>query len=208
MKLYILPISEAALIPEDYCISHFPARLERSKKFRKEDDRLRCIGAGALLSAVLHADEKDILTGPHGKPYLAGSSIFFNISHSGNYIVMAADSTETGTDIELIKEPIESVAGRVYTAEERRWMDGDGEKFYILWTLKESVMKALGRGLSLDPAAFTVMPAIGGRPVSAEGNTLYCSYSVFDGHAFSACSFRRSDGIELNRISCNDIIKL
>lgn len=46
-------------------------------------------------------------------------------------------------------------------------------RFYTLWTLKESVMKLDGRGFSLPPESFDVLPLLGGGALMADCGTIY-----------------------------------
>jgi phosphopantetheinyl transferase len=98
--------------------------------------------------------------GLNGKPYLKNQSINFNISHSGDYVVLATANREIGVDIEKIAVYPDKVAIRCFTLPEREWMEqeGENEAFYRLWTAKESVMKASGLGFSLAPEIFSVLP--------------------------------------------------
>lgn len=168
-ELYFLTIKETARIPENYFREHFPRRLERAEKFRFEEDRLRCLGAGVLLTAVLGVREEDLRTGPQGKLYLPGNGRKFNVSHSGEYIVLAVSDEEIGVDIEETAPGHTDMAKRVFQPEELCWMNRAGSeeserngRFYCLWTLKESVMKQTGLGLSLPPDSFSVLPLLHG----------------------------------------------
>jgi len=92
-----------------------------------------------------------------GKPFLRGSqNLHFNISHAGDYVVCAVAGCPVGIDIEA--ETIidcEGIARFAYNAADHRaWRAQPPEDklayFYRLWTLKESLSKAVGLGLSLD----------------------------------------------------------
>lgn len=88
----------------------------------------------------------------YGKPYLPDSSICFNISHSGFYVVCAvSDEVETlGVDIELIR-PIDIANFQNFWVGSE-WIEilSDHPRiFYKYWTRKEAVVKADGRGLRI-----------------------------------------------------------
>jgi 4'-phosphopantetheinyl transferase len=95
-------------------------------------------------------------TGAHGKPVFADQALAFNLSHSGGRAVLAlARGVEVGVDIELPTRPRPHVAlARRYfcTAEAAAIAAADddarGLRFLQLWTAKEAVLKALGRGLA------------------------------------------------------------
>ena len=87
-----------------------------------------------------------------GRPFI-DSDIDFNISHSGDYVVCAvADREKVGIDIEKIRPIVLSDFKNYMTY--REWediaaSDRQYEMFYEHWTMKESVIKAEGRGLSI-----------------------------------------------------------
>ncbi len=94
-----------------------------------------------------------------GKPYLPGGA-FFNLSHSGNYAVLAVSPCEVGVDVEQVAPYSQAVAEKCFTAPEREWLSRQscGQAFFKLWTGKESVMKATGLGLRLPPESFNILP--------------------------------------------------
>ena len=114
------------------------------------------------------AGELVVETGEHGKPVLAGAAFAFNLSHSGNRAALAlARGTDIGIDIEVPTRPRahRELAGRYFCAREADAIaaadENERERLFLrLWTAKEAVLKALGRGLAFgldrlefDPAA-------------------------------------------------------
>lgn len=95
----------------------------------------------------------------HGKPYIKDRHVFFNISHSSNYIALAlSNETECGIDIETVKDRVnlDNLAQRVLKPCEYQTFK-DKEKvskecvlnyFYNIWTIKESLLKHSGIGLA------------------------------------------------------------
>jgi len=94
----------------------------------------------------------DLLYNQFGRPFI-NSNIDFNISHSGEYVVCAVtDKGRVGIDIEKIREIDLSDFRRYMTDDEWQKIkeaEQPNEKFYEYWTMKESVMKAEGKGLSI-----------------------------------------------------------
>jgi 4'-phosphopantetheinyl transferase len=81
-----------------------------------------------------------------GKPH-SDPAVDFNISHSKRLVVCAL-STESrvGIDTEMLREiRIESFE-RFLSARERAWVGDDRRRFFELWTQKEAVAKAFGKG--------------------------------------------------------------
>lgn len=207
--VYTLSITQAALIPKAWCEKNFPKRLESSQKFRREEDRLRSIAAGALEYFALGVDERGIVIDENGKPAIPGSGYFFSVSHSGNYAILALSECEAGTDIEKIENGNLRVAERVFTPEELSWMNEDAKiRFYILWTLKESVCKLDGRGLSLPPESFSVLPMVKGESITINGKKLFGCSRIFDDCVVSYCSTEKSDAVQLKVLTANEILKI
>lgn len=109
-----------------------------------------------------------ITTGEHGKPRLAApvSKAFFNLSHSGDYILCAVSSQEVGVDIEYRGKARLEVARRFFHPHEARLLqDAPAEQqsslFFDYWAAKESYLKYTGDGLSGSMSAFEICFAKG-----------------------------------------------
>jgi len=207
-RLYLMDIREAALLPEEYCAAHFPKRMERAQKFIRREDRLRCVGAGALLSGILGLDEHMIRLGAYGKPF--APDVYFNLSHSGDFILLAADTAEIGADIERASAEHLNIASHVFQAEELRWMRSGNEivRFHRLWTLKESMMKQNGLGLGLEPLSFSVLPLILRGSMPFRERALYAASECTDGHVLSVCSANPLENATPQRVFLQDIVHI
>ena len=108
-------------------------------------------------------DKIRILNGLHGKPFIeTNRDLFFNLSHSGNWVFLAVSNKEVGVDIEKEKEIEINTAINFFSREEYNYLQNQkGEKanseFFKIWTLKESYVKALGLGLYKPLRSFTVI---------------------------------------------------
>ncbi|MFC8849696.1 MULTISPECIES: 4'-phosphopantetheinyl transferase family protein [unclassified Micromonospora] len=103
-----------------------------------------------------------------------------SVSHTGGVVVVAARRAGVvGVDVECRRElPALALARRWYAPGEAAWLGGRpaerrAEAFLLLWTAKEAVGKALGRGLR-DGGLRRRMPVPGGpgellRPVPGAG---------------------------------------
>lgn len=97
----------------------------------------------------------DIALNEWGRPFFKNSNIDFNISHTdGCAVCIITDEGRTGIDIELIRD-IETDEFRKYM-DDTQWRDIAADpgfaSFYKYWTMKESVIKGDGRGLSIPLA--------------------------------------------------------
>lgn len=107
---------------------------------------------------------KPFYIGEKGKPYAENTgNVFFNISHSGNWVVVAVSDNPVGVDVEKMRKVPEGVAYRFFSEPEKQMLDkaeDDIEKahiFFTLWTLKESFIKAIGKGLTKSLCSFTII---------------------------------------------------
>jgi 4'-phosphopantetheinyl transferase len=118
-----------------------------------------------LLAGYLQVSPKTIVftENQYGKPAVNGT-IQFNVSHSGDYALLAfAQDIDIGVDIERITDErvVNELARRVLTDAEYCRFDllapADRKKtFFQMWTLKESVLKGIGSGLSVAPECIEV----------------------------------------------------
>jgi len=101
----------------------------------------------------------------YGKLFLknSSSSLYFNLSHTDEMVVCAVSAdSEVGIDVEKTFADRCEVMKHVYVPKEIEWVNTQRDKnaklnaFYVLWTRKEAVMKAVGKGFSLPPLSFTV----------------------------------------------------
>lgn len=123
-----------------------------------------------LLSAYggRHLARQDLELGEHGKPFLREGGPAFNLSHSGDAALVAlATDGELGVDLERRgrRRNHLALAERYFCAAEAQALalcTGEAREalFLELWTAKEAVLKALGRGLAfgLNRLEFALEP--------------------------------------------------
>ena len=166
-----------------------PERMKKAYRYYFERDRLLCVGAALLMRQVAGVrDEAELRTGPFGKLSAPGYPAF-NLSHSGDWCVLVKGDQDIGVDIEKDDEKNLCVASTVYTPAEIDWMNEDPfDRFYTLWTLKESLMKATGLGFQLEPPGFEVLPFLQGRPVIQQEKEWFAATGKIPGYHFSVCT--------------------
>lgn len=183
------------------------------KKLMK--DKILGLAAGLLLDYELNKNglsernmkyEKE----PHGKPSFAGNEPFvYNISHSGTKALLGVVYPDVksdfkinlGCDIEMIKTANEGVARRFFSSSEYKFWDAAdtenmrNKRFYQIWTCKESYVKAIGTGITVNPAGFSVMsePEDNFRTVTDGVNYYFESFESIEGYAVSVCCNERFD---------------
>lgn len=144
------------------------AKRAKIRKFIKPEDANRGLIADMLIRTIIRNkfnvgnDQITFATEPYGKPYVAGlPSFHFNLSHSGRWIVCAVDGEPVGIDIERVKPVNFEIAERFFSKEEYRSLMEKEETerlsfFYDLWTIKESFVKQVGKGLSMPLDSFSI----------------------------------------------------
>ncbi len=137
-----------------------PQRKLRADRYLRQEDQLRCVTAGALLKKLLGAEDEQIGKDEFGKPYLKDRrDLYFNLSHSGRYVVLAWGDTPVGVDVQQ-HDPdtnVEAIGKRYFTADEQQYSQGDRNRFYEIWTKKESFLKYTGKGLGAGLRSFSVL---------------------------------------------------
>ncbi len=132
-------------------------------KFRQAKDSY-VISQGALrtlLSGYLGIAPNLVKIGRRrkGKPYsIDDPGLYFNMSNSGKFVVIAfSRDSEVGIDIEKIRplHDLDDMISRNFTSREIRFITARTEerisRFFRLWTVKESYLKAIGEGMRLPP---------------------------------------------------------
>lgn len=136
-------------------------------RFRRYEDALRGLTSNILLRSIIVSLLKKknnsihLYKNKYGKPYIKEIDKFhFNLSHSGDWVVCAVDSSQVGIDIEKIHDVDLNLSARFFSEEEHAYLISlddtkRRETFFDFWTLKESYIKADGRGLSIPLNSFS-----------------------------------------------------
>jgi 4'-phosphopantetheinyl transferase len=147
-----------------------PDEADRASKFYFAADRNRYITAHAALRDVLgkyldvHPAALIFRVNKYGKPELADRALCFNLSHSGERVLIAvARGREVGVDLELFAAARAdlSVAEFYFAPGEVARLralpvDQRSRGFFNCWTRKEAYIKAIGMGVSLPLDSFEV----------------------------------------------------
>jgi 4'-phosphopantetheinyl transferase len=137
-----------------------PAELVRAGKYlqRKDHDRF-IVSRGAqriILGWYLNTppQQLEFVLGDNKKPYLFsedGYPLHYNLSHSGDWIVLAIATSQVGTDVEFIDEAFkfQETLQDNFSKDEAAYINQENstERFFTLWTRKEAILKATGQGL-------------------------------------------------------------
>jgi 4'-phosphopantetheinyl transferase len=180
-----------------------PATLQKIDSYKSAINRQRKLFGEMLaykgLQQCFNLKAEDIIFeyGSKGKPALKnGKDKFFNITHSGDWVVCGVSDTEIGVDIELLKKARMNVADRFFTTTEVSKLNSLTDKdqddyFYLLWTVKESYLKYLGTGLTKPLNSFDVICEDGIISVNESDFSLQLKFSeveIDDNHKTIVCS--------------------
>lgn len=130
----------------------------------------------------IHPSALNFHTGKGEKPRVNG--LEYNLTRSGDFIIIAVSQQSMGIDIEYIKPGFDftEICEQHFHEEEQNWIDNNRARFFTVWTRKEAVLKATGEGLTDDMATFsTIAP-----DVYRSGNRLHLnSYLTNDNYVLS-----------------------
>lgn len=135
----------------------------------------------------------------YGKPGLCHAKDFhFNLSHSGNWAVMALSSKDVGIDIEKVLPLDLSIAEHFFSSHECNNLNSlttslQLDYFFEIWTLKESYIKMNGQGLSIALDSFSIQ--LGGEEVDYPrllnentGKVYFRQYDIQSGYKLAVCA--------------------
>lgn len=133
-----------------------PDIVRRIRGYRRREDQQNCLTGRLLLkkglSLLNYPDNyyDAVQISSLGKPYIPGSPVAFNISHSGTFCACALGTSELGMDIEEIKPLDINDFNGVLTEAEIKFIYNSRDSlssFFTIWTRKEALIKAIGTGL-------------------------------------------------------------
>ncbi len=167
VRVYVCPVSR---VPQEHMVlSHYLGFLSSAEKLRYDQyhpKAARLFLISRVLVKTVLADklgisphQVNIQLHPNGKPFVEGSkAVYFNLSHSANIIVLAVtEAGEIGIDVERLDREFEwRRVDSVLASSEIEWIKQNElidpstvyQRFFQIWTLKESYIKCTGEGMS------------------------------------------------------------
>lgn len=140
--------------------------------------------AKAILSRHTSAPIK-ILHTENGKPYLEGNPLFFSISHSQNFAVIAVSGKPVGVDLELFGRGIRSSVLSRFSARERSEISTEKD-FLVHWTAREAFIKLHGLTLA---SALNKLEYFGGKIYfNGEEQHIYLGFEETDLGITAVCT--------------------
>ena len=166
---------------EQRCLSWLnDQELQRYNRYYFDRHRKQLLASRLLTRCVLsryapHIAPPDwrFVSNDYGKPAIDAAqhaiSLYFNLSHSGEKLVLAVTAAEfIGVDIEssIKRRRVARIADRFFSKQEVQNLLALPQaqrqsRFYELWTLKEAYIKACGLGLAIPLRQFSyTFPAL------------------------------------------------
>ena len=151
--------------------------LAKVARYRQQEMKTRALYVRSLLRVILSRyapippEQWQFNYGPKGKPELIAeqrsqTGIEFNLSHSGDYLLIGViiseeENVQLGVDIEHARTStdIDPILNHYFSAQEVTALLElpkalQRQRFFDLWALKESYIKATGQGLAKSLKSF------------------------------------------------------
>jgi 4'-phosphopantetheinyl transferase len=172
--VWVVRLDAVGALGEEVAATLSAEERQRAEQFRLEQARRRFVLTRAALRTLLGKQmgvpprEVPLVLGMHGKPRLADGACAvdwrFNVTHSGEIALIAMTiGCEVGVDIELVRpvRQAEHIARRYFHPREsaavRAAASGQRDVTFLrIWTAKEAVLKALGKGIAGSLTGFSV----------------------------------------------------
>ena len=130
----------------------------RISKYRHWDTKEKSIIGEILLKDNLMKNYKinyvdlKFYVNEYGKPYIENKNIYFNISHSYDYVVSITADNPIGIDIEKIRDASIKDINQFATDNEKKYILKDNnnimKRLWSIYTLKEAYFKMKGTNLN------------------------------------------------------------
>ncbi len=143
-------------------LNDFYLRIPKQKrmqidKYKNYETKARTLVAEILLKNLLASQNISYqnikyFNNKYGKPYLKNNELFFNISHSFDYVITTISNKEIGIDIEKVRKTSLKVINQFATSKEKKYIlssdENIEERIFKIYTLKEAYFKMLGTNLN------------------------------------------------------------
>lgn len=143
VKLFILNIDLANSYHHFLLKNISDEQKEKAYHFKNEKDQTRSLISSYLVNQL---SKEELKKNEMGKPFYQNGP-FFNISHSGKYVIMAVANNEVGVDIEENIEKNMDMLLKIFNEAEAKMIKEHAD-FYYLWCAKESLIKCMGSSIS------------------------------------------------------------
>jgi len=169
-KIYLYKLDKETILREGLGMTgRLPkCRLEKIEKLKNEDAKCQSFAAGRLLVKLLameeSVEEDEVIQGLDSKNHsednrtviISDKVIHYNISHTGKLVAVAISEDSIGIDVEEKDDKSFKVTERMFSEEDKLYVNGSQERFREIWTSKEAFLKCTGEGISVPLKSFTL----------------------------------------------------
>ncbi|MEQ8906425.1 4'-phosphopantetheinyl transferase superfamily protein [Ekhidna sp.] len=180
---------------------------EKLQKYKRwQDAQLSLLGRLLLKKGLEYLNEevdlRNLRLTQFDKPYLEGSDVQFNTSHSGELVgvIVANQRASLGIDIEKYHPiKIEDFKNHMTLSEQNKVLNSINRETAFLehWTQKEAILKANGKGLSIPLKSFEI----------EDGKTCFDSETFFVTEIFLDKEYICHIATSHQKIKCEDVKK-
>ena len=161
-----LPTNRSRVALNALLVNVSDEKQKRIQQFYHLDDAYRTLIGDLLIGSIfykrtgIHTKDVAIKKNAYGKPFFPEYPfIQYNISHSGDYVVCVVHEHPVGIDVEKVQPFDLQLAKQLFTTMEYGDIlcaENRSHACYDIWTIKESYVKALGKGLAIPLNSFQV----------------------------------------------------
>ena len=196
VKLYTIDINTAFHHKKALLEKVNEQQKEKAMRYKNELDQIRSLASSYLINRL---SKEPLLFNDMGKPFYENGP-YFNVSHSGRFIMMAVSNKEIGVDIEENTNKDMSALIRIFNEAEAKMIKEHAD-FYYLWCAKESLIKCMGSSIS-HVKEIPSLPLNGLK--TFKGKDYQCQTFIYDKHIVSITR----DGYEKFELKIEKVHKL
>ena len=171
--VHVWVLNDALIEPACAALAHTlsPDELQRARAYKREKDRVRFIARRSILRSLIgrylncRGESLRFRVAPFGKlalQQLDAARLAFNVSQTdGTALLAFAWDCHVGVDVERLigGMDVTGIGREVFSSIEEAALDAarpdSVAAFFSTWVRKESLLKALGTGLSGEPKSYT-----------------------------------------------------
>lgn len=192
------------------------------RQYKRFEDSMRGLVAEMLIRNIIKQKnlrndyQYNFATNTFGKPYLPDVENFkFNLSHSEDWVVCAVDENQIGIDIEKEKVLDLQIAYQFFTKKECDYIfslkNHQLPRFFEIWTLKESYIKAVGLGLTIPLNSFSIIldsndSSIGFESESNDTAFYFKKYTIDSLYQLAVCARDNHFPSEIKQMNVDDLL--
>jgi 4'-phosphopantetheinyl transferase len=157
VDVWRIKISSNLEFIDDFFKVLLPDEIIRANRYMQKKDRLRFVVSRGSLRCLLSkytnqsATSIKFVVSSNKKPFIYQQNLKYNVSHSGDWVLIAISNTEVGVDTEEMDATFnyKEILADNFSKDEINYIahQDSVNSFYLLWTRKEALTKATAQGL-------------------------------------------------------------